>query len=256
MHILITNDDGIHAPGIRALIDELVKAHRITVCAPATEKSAASHSITILDPIRVQDISEGGVAMYAIYGTPADCVRLGLMSIVTDKVDMVVSGINRGANLGTDCLYSGTVAAAREAALQGVPALATSLKCRHRDERARFDVAARITQRIANMLHARPLPPHAMLNLNIPNLPDDEIRGVRVAPLSFLGYGDAYERFVSPRGQVYYWMQASGIDPGYEAGTDAALLDTGYCAITPLDWDLTRKSDMAELAAYAQQYLK
>ncbi|MGN0801618.1 MAG: 5'/3'-nucleotidase SurE [Candidatus Faecivicinus sp.] len=236
MHLMLVNDDGIHAPGIRALCDAALAAgHRVSVCAPDCERSAASHAITIRGGLRAERIDfPGAETAYAASGTPADCARLGLYLI--PGVDAVISGVNNGENQGGACIYSGTVAAAMEASMSGTPALAASLCAYNTHE---YAAAAKLAVRVAEWMLAHPLPRGALYNLNVPALPYEEIRGVRAAKLAST-YLDSprYVETDTAEGRLYSYIH--GVDSVAVNGpeTDVMLTRAGYASLTQLTWDL------------------
>jgi len=233
MHILLVNDDGIKAEGIRALCEACAaQGHKVTVCAPHTERSASSHRITLADPIYVQqaDFALDNVHAWSISGTPADCVRLGLYDLVEGPVDIVISGINKGHNAGMAVHYSGTVGAAREAVLNHVPAIATSLA---------FDAPvsmlhylARLTVQTAELYLQTEIPPQSVLNINAPAREPETVLPPVAAPLSTAGYRDCYVRRESPRAGTYYWL-TNGCELEQPAeNTDVAMLREGHITYT------------------------
>ena len=233
--ILITNDDGIHARGIKALIEGVSAIGELTVVAPDREQSASSHSLTLLNPLRIKERSSG---YYAVDGTPTDCVFLGVNHIMRSQPpDLVISGINRGGNLGDDITYSGTVAAAFEATLLGVPAIAVSLEYK---SEFHFVTAARAVREIAEKVLLSGLPVDTLLNVNVPDLPWDELAGFRVTRQGKRTYSDVVRENHDPRGRPYYWIagEVMQVDDDPE-GTDAALVAAGFVSITPIHLDLT-----------------
>jgi len=246
MHILLTNDDGIAAPGIQALWQELASIAEITVVAPDSERSAMSQAITVHHPIRVDKSSIAGanVQAWRVGGTPTDCVKIALEALLDKKPDIVVSGINNGPNMGTDVLYSGTVSAAIEGALHGIPAIAVSLACWHA---ADYVPAARFAAKAVQELLTRSLPPNTLLNINVPDLPQDKITGVEITKLGVIEYENTFERRMDPRGRTYYWMGGSQVDIENEDGTDVAALKNGKISVTPIHFDLTNYGIMHSL---------
>ena len=236
MRVLLTNDDGIHAPGIRALCEGMVEAgHRVFVCAPDRERSAASHSVTLNRPLRaVRADFPGAERAWAADGTPADCASLGLWLTDDDPVDLVVAGINWGMNLGGAGVYSGTVAAAMEASMCGKPALAVSLCVKDRHSTADYAAAARLAARTAAWVVEHPLPLGALYSLNVPELPYEEIRGLvpaRLAPV-FLG-----QPHYAPEGEDSYRFEANIPVPMTDPEGDVGRIAQGYATITKLSWD-------------------
>ena len=234
--ILVSNDDGIHAPGIKALAGGLEGAGEISVMAPLTEQSATSHSLTLHRPLRIREMGE---RTFAVEGTPTDCVLVGVRKFLGHQPDLVASGINQGPNMGEDVLYSGTVAAAMEGALLGIPAVAFSLASW---EFADFAPAADIARRLVSRFLELDLPSRLLVNVNIPAVPADEIRGFRVTRLGTRVYNDAIVEKTDPRGRPYYWI--GGAAPSWERShdTDFAAVEEGYVSLTPLLLDITDSS--------------
>lgn len=245
MKILLTNDDGIQAVGLRSLYHALVRAgHEVHVVAPVTEMSAVGHAVTLAAPLRVKIFDEKNFYGQGVSGTPADCVKLGLTTLLDSQPDLVVSGINAGANVGVDILYSGTVSAATEGALMGLPALAVSF-----DGFNPHDLSEQgdRTAEFLGMVDWAALPRHCVLNLNFPDMPVAQVKGLRVCPQTRAGYNDWYEERVDPRGKKYYWL--TGVIPPerVSAGKDRALLTEGYMTLTPLRFDFTDHETMKSL---------
>lgn len=232
MRILITNDDGIGSPGLKALADAcLERGHTVTVCAPAAQQSAAGQRITITAPLMVNPVPWEGAKAWAVQGSPADCARLGIR-LAEEPVDFVFSGINDGFNAGAAVYYSGTVAAAREARMNGKRAMAVSV-----DFRAPADVLAhlaRLAVRLAEPLAETEWPEGRILNLNAPNLPPEQWKPLTTAPLSEAFFQDTYDRRVSPRGQVYYWLGSGMKTDPHRPGTDMDLLEKGHPVLSLL----------------------
>jgi len=247
MRILIVNDDGIHAKGILAIARRLSQEHEVTVVAPDSERSASSHSITIYRPLRVKKTEIPdlvNVSCYMTDGMPVDCAKIGISYILKSGVDLVVSGINHGPNLGTDILYSGTVAAALDAVLMGYSALAVSTDSylpQHLDAAA--EVAARVVQ--SGLFDKRPA--GVLYNLNVPDLPFDQIKGIQVVRQGKTLYVDDVDVRQDPHGMEYVWMASRFIKEQAEADTDVGAVARGYAAITPIRFDLTDTSRMADL---------
>jgi len=243
--ILVCNDDGIHGPGLPALIAAMRRLGRVTVSVPEQERSADSHSLTLHKPIRVREVAE---SVYTLNGSPADCARFGVLEILKEQVDLVVSGINRGYNLGEDVIYSGTVAAAMEATLLKIPSLAFSMDPEGSDYRP----AAAFAQRLARQVLRRGLPPGVCLNVNFPAAPKGG--AYKTAAPTKLGrriYGTDITRRADPRGIEYFWLagrQVTGVD---EPGTDVAAVERGKVSITPLKIDNTDHAALQALATWA-----
>lgn len=246
MKILVSNDDGYLATGIQALTDALDEIADIVVVAPDRNRSAASNSLTLNDPLRV---SRTGERRFRVNGTPSDCVHLALTGFLKEEPDLVVSGINHGANLGDDVIYSGTVAAAMEGRFLGYPSIAISLVGR---ELNHFDTAARVAAELVQRLGRRKLPSDLILNVNVPDLPYSELTGMEVVRLGFRHKSEPVVESVDPHGRTIYWVGPAG--PGQDAGegTDFAALERNAVAITPLKVDLTRHEALGELSEWLQ----
>ena len=242
MHILLVNDDGIHASGLRELALALSARHRVTVAAPDGERSAVGHGITLRMPLFAQEVCLAeGVKAYSVSGTPADCTRLGLDALAEGPVDLVVSGVNHGENISLDLLYSGTVSAALEAAMRGVKAIAVSAPAGadHRE-------AVRVFLRILDQLDVEQDVGQA-LNINIPALPAEQIKEVRWTPQDIRPQWDEhYERRESPGGKAYYWLHSSSAPPKQGLDTDLAGLAEGCVTLTPLTFCLTDREGFRE----------
>jgi 5'-nucleotidase len=247
LRLLLTNDDGINAPGIKALWEELAEIAEIHVVAPDSERSATSQAITVHQPIRVDTypIDHTRIAAWRISGTPTDCVKIAIEALLPDRPDIVVSGINQGPNLGTDVLYSGTVSAAIEGALHNIPSVAVSLDSW---ESGDFKPAAQFTRNIVQKLLQNPLPPHTLLNINVPVAQDKpEMADVAITKLGVREYDNTFDRRKDPRGRTYYWMGGKVIDSDNDSDTDVAALKAGKISVTPIHFDLTNYSIMGML---------
>lgn len=245
MRIMVTNDDGIAAPGIKALAEALTLLGEVTVVAPDRERSAAGHSLTLHSPLRVFELRQG---WYAVDGTPTDCVNMGIHSLLPFRPDLVVSGINHGGNMGDDITYSGTVAAAMEANLMGIPALAVSLATFA--PTSHFDDAAQATLPIIREFIRNPLPEDTFLNINVPDRPLAEIRPpliTRQGKRSFVG---KIVDKIDPRGRKYYWIGSE--EPSFmdEDGTDFNAVGAGHVSVTPLHLDLTNYRALETLSRW------
>jgi 5'-nucleotidase len=237
MHILVTNDDGVDAPGLLALNQALSEVADTTVFAPSRNWSASGHVKTMHKPLRVGETKlVDDTPALTTSGAPSDCVALAFMGIVERPIDVVVSGINQGPNLGHDVTYSGTVTAAMEGAIAGVPAIAISLAS-YRN--ADFGFAAHVTARLAKKVAEKELPSQTLLNVNVPAVPEGEIAGVMVTRMGLRIYYDELVRRVDPRGRPYYWI--GGKEPGgvLDEGTDLWAVANNYVSVTPLQLDLT-----------------
>lgn len=245
MIIALTNDDGIRAHGIRALYTALIEAgHDVRVIAPMTEQSAVGHAITVRDPLRIKEYTENGFHGHGISGTPADCVKLGLSVVLDAKPDIVVSGINAGANVGPDIMYSGTVAAAREAAAMGYPAMAVS-----HDSFLQTNLTDYARMAVA-IMHAVPwlkIPEKRIINVNFPNVPHAECRGLALCPQTNAVWRDWYHQHTDPRGEPYWWLDGTIPPENVTPETDKALLSQGFATLTPLRFDFTDTDCLAAL---------
>ena len=247
MRILLTNDDGIDAPGIAAILAELSVNHDVIVVAPSRERSGASHALTMLEPIRVHPKGEG---QWAVSGTPVDCVYLGLHRLCEQPPDLLVSGINRGANLGDDVFYSGTVGAAREAALNGLPSLAVSLDTQNWPQSTaghHFQSAAKIAVAVIDSMQEKPLSEGVFVNLNVPNRPMADIPSIEVSRLGRRHYEPLVEEHFDPRSHPYYWIGGEPVSANMEEGTDGWWLHKGHAAITPLGLNQTSEANLSHL---------
>ncbi len=245
MRILITNDDGIHAPGLNALYQEISQIAEVTVVAPECEQSAIGHAITIYNPLRVVPLEkDNGFSGYAINGTPADCVKLGVEVILDKKPDMVISGINLGMNAGDCLLYSGTVSAATEAVILRIPSFAISLATY---KNADFSYAARFARRLAQKIHKQKLPQGTFLNVNIPAVPRKDIKGVSVTRQGRFTFKDKYKRIDDSMGRTYYWLQNEIVELTGTGNFDMHALRQNKVSITPVKYDLTDYQYLEEL---------
>jgi 5'-nucleotidase len=245
MKILVTNDDGIHARGITILAEELCKIGTVTVVAPDRERSAVGHALTLHHPLRAMEMSP---SVFAIDGTPTDCVNLGLHNLMDFKPDLVVSGINRGANLGDDVTYSGTVSAAMEATLMGIPAFAVSLVTGMTD--GNYFPAAVFASKLAQKIFENGLPADTFLNVNIPDRPDCELLGPMITRQGKRRYEGLIVDKIDPRGRKYYWI-GNGEQTFMDIeGTDYYAVSRGYISITPLHLDLTNYNSMETLRGW------
>jgi len=245
MKILVTNDDGIHAPGIQALAKSLRKIAHVSVVAPDRERSAVGHALTLHHPLRAILL---GPDLFAVDGTPTDCVNLGVHNLLSFTPDLVVSGINSGANLGDDITYSGTVSAAMEATLMGIPAFAVSLASDSAG--TNFDAAAAFAAHLAVEVAARGLPSDTFLNVNIPDLPREKLLPARITTQGKRRYDGLIVDKVDPRGRKYYWI-GSGEQSFLDLeGTDYHAVSRGHVSITPLHPDLTNYASIQVLRAW------
>ncbi len=251
MNILISNDDGIAANGIRVLTEELSKHHNVYVIAPDRERSAAGHSLTLHTPLRVEELDNGkngATRTWVTTGTPGDCVKIGINAILSEEEqpDIVISGINHGPNLGADILYSGTVSCAMEGAMLGVPSIAVSLASMSADYED-FKFSAKFVASLLNKLKEFKFPPKSILNVNIPKLDADDIVGVAITELGRKMFTDAYEKRVDPRGKVYYWLAGELINEPEDAPTDIAAVRNNKISITPVTYEMTKTETIDDL---------
>lgn len=239
MKILVSNDDGINAPGIHSLVFALEKVADVFVVAPDKEQSATGHAITIHDPLKVtKKYIDDKFFGFAVNGTPADCVKLALCSLMVDnQPDLIVSGVNQGANLGTDIIYSGTVSAATEGTLLGIPAIAISVDSFSRD--AKFSVAADAVLDIIEKLNEFNLPEGTLLNVNVPNTERNKIKGWKLTYQGKTKYVEKYVERIDPRGNSYYWIDGELVEREDEIDADFRAVKEGYISITPIHFDVT-----------------
>ena len=249
MKLLISNDDGIFALGIRTLADTLAEAgHDVTVVCPDRERSATGHGLTLHDPIRAEVVStifHPAVRAWSCSGTPSDCVKLALGALIDGPPDLVLSGINHGSNLGTDILYSGTVSAAMEGVIEGIPSIAFSLASYTSKE---FQTAAMFAKTLITQLSKQPLPEVMLLNVNVPPVKPEEIAGVAITRQGIRRYFDVFEKRVDPRGKTYYWLAGEALEdveqPDHlhlppDLPTDVQAIRDKYITVTPLQYNLT-----------------
>ena len=244
MKILVTNDDGVFSEGLRTLAQTVEALGEVYVVAPDRERSAAAHSLTLHRPLRVEEVSP---RVYAVDGTPVDCVNQAVYGILKGHPDLVISGINNGPNLGEDLVYSGTVSAAFEATFLGIPAFAISLAAR---KDFRYQVAADVALKMATHIMRVKLPADTFLNVNVPNVEADKIRSYKITHQGKRVFADAVVEKVDPRGKKYYWI--GGGDQGFQEieGTDFHAITNQYISITPLCVDLTNCSAVRELQGW------
>jgi 5'-nucleotidase len=251
VHILLTNDDGVYAPGLAAMERELRKLGDVSVVAPATEQSGVGHSVTFLTPLICHELFEGDRRRgWAVEGSPADCVRIGLFELCPQRPDLVVSGINGGLNAGINVLYSGTVAAAIEGAFFGITSVAVSLEF---DEHAQYERAANVATGVIRQLLGHLGVTPQLFNVNIPTAALQTPKGLRTVPMGVARYGEHYLKRTDPRGRPYYWATN---DPPPEPGeneTDLTAVAKGYVTVTPLDFDMTKRPVLDEMRKWDLQ---
>ena len=251
LRILVTNDDGIHAPGLFAVKEALEReGHFVEVCAPDRPRSASGHSITLHKPLRMKHVAlRDGKMGWAASGTPADCATLGILEVMGGNVDLVVSGINHGPNLGWDVTYSGTVSAAMEAVITGVPAIACSVASY--EENIHWAAAANfVAQTLAPMVALHGLPPSTLLNVNAPSLPEGEIKGVRLAVQGDRQYVDRLDKRIDPTGRPYFWLGGKIHDAETAPDSDTRAIGEGYISVTPIHMDMTAHSFFQHLDSW------
>ena len=247
MRVLLTNDDGIYAHGLRALYAALIEAgHEVDVVAPMNQQSGVGHSLTVFVPLRVQQVQEKGFSGTALFGTPTDCVKLALSQLLPRRPDVVMSGINAGANVGPDILYSGTVGAATEAAHEGLPSLAFS-----HDSFTPADLmpVARHAVRLAERIEWGNVPPRRVINVNYPACPLAECKGTRVCPLTSAVWVNDYAERRDLHNAPYWWLAGEIPPKSVNANSDKDLLNRGYITISPLKFEFTDTETMQALAA-------
>ncbi len=244
MHILVSNDDGVHAPGLAALAAEMARLASVDVVAPDQNKSGASQSLTLDRPLEAITHSNGFIS---VNGTPTDCVHLGLSGLLNQKPDIVVSGVNAGANLGDDVLYSGTVAAALEGRNLDYPSIAISLV-----GHTYFETAAVVAADLVEKISQLTVPRRTVLNVNVPDLPLSEIKGIHVTRLGHRFYSGNPVKVIDPRGKERYWISAAADAEDDGPGTDFYAIAEGYVSVTPIQADMTRYSDLDNIGAWLE----
>lgn len=267
MHILVANDDGVFSDGLHALVDELRRIATVTVVAPDRERSAAGHSLTFFNPLRVQRVrEEDGLRVFACDGTPTDCVLLGIYELCASRPDLVVSGINRGANLGDDITYSGTVSGAMEGLIHGIPSFAISLVTRflapgggdHNGDEPRpqavpslhWGHAAEFARGLARLVVKHGLPPKTFLNVNVPNLPPHEVTGVEITRQGVTQYDQRILKRHDPRGIEYYWITGALPTGDPVPGTDFGAIHERRISVTPMQINLTDQASLEHFQAW------
>lgn len=246
LKILVSNDDGVHAPGLAHLAEALSSLGTVTVVAPDRNRSGVSNSLTLENPLRVITTSNG---FFSVNGTPTDCVHVAVTGLLKEQPDIIVSGINEGSNLSDDVLYSGTVAAATEGRFLGLPSVAISLvgpRCEH------YDTAAQVAKRLVQQLQLTPLTSDTILNVNVPDLPLSEIRGIQVTRLGTRHIAEPTIKALDPRNRKIYWIGPPGPEQDAGPGTDFYAVNSGYVSITPLHLDLTHYKVLDELSSWVQ----
>lgn len=247
MKILLTNDDGILAEGLIALYEELNGDFEVSIVAPETEMSAVGHAITLSNPLRVRKFKRNGAFFgYGVSGTPADCVKIAVQEILERRPEIILSGINLGSNVGINILYSGTASAATEGAFLGIPSIAISLNTKINPD---FSFAARFSRRIITFILENGLKEGTALNINIPALPENQIKGISFAAQDLVRHRDSYEKRSDPRGASYYWLASEIPLEESMPHTDLKSLASNRITITPISYDLTDPDEMERLAS-------
>ncbi|MCX6646356.1 MAG: 5'/3'-nucleotidase SurE [bacterium] len=239
MKILITNDDGVRAPGIIALASALKEIADVILVAPESQQSAVGHSITLHKPLRCVELDNfpiDGIKAFSTNGTPTDSILLGIHAVIGEKPDLVISGINGGPNLGADVTYSGTVAGALEGVVAGIPSISCSMGG---FENLDYKGCAEFVKILARIVHEESLPDGILLNINYPNIPEEEIKGIKITRLGQRWYDDVVHERVDPRGRKYYWITGKKVLYGRQEGTDSHEIENGFISITPLGLDIT-----------------
>jgi 5'-nucleotidase len=247
MRILLSNDDGYFAPGLELLAETLAPIAEVTVVAPERDRTGSSSSLTLDRPVFLRRARNG---FYFVNGTPTDCVHLAVTGMVEQVPDIVVSGINNGANMGDDTIYSGTVAAATEGYLLGLPSIAVSLASK---SQLNYPTAARITRDLIERFRDSPFPEPVLLNVNVPDIPFDQLRGIRITRLGKRHKAEPVVRNVTPRGDVAYWVGAAGEAQDAGEGTDFHAVADGFVSVTPLQIDLTHYAQLPRLKTWLTQ---
>lgn len=250
--IIISNDDGFNAKGIRALRNEISKVADVIMVAPETEQSAVGHAITLSSPLKVRKVVEQGEFLgYAVNGTPADCIKIAVTVLLEEPPELVISGINQGGNMGTCVIYSGTVSAATEAATMGIPAMAISLDSFESHD---FSVAAAFAKKIFPTVIKNGLPEGVSLNINVPAVPASEIKGAVVTRQGKSRVIETFDKRTDPRNNTYYWMAGEMEMNEVEEGTDCELVEKNYISVTPIHYDLTHKKSIEMLKEWDIEY--
>ena len=243
--ILIVNDDGIYSQGIQALADAMVKIGKVTIIAPDKEQSGKSHSLTLNDPIRLKYVNlKNGLKGWAVNGTPVDCAKVAIKNLFDKKPDLVFSGINLGANLGRNLIYSGTVSAAYEGSVLGIPSAAISLDSFKGNN---FAAAKYVVTKIANHLLKHKLPKGTMLNVNVPDVNKKDLKGFLVTKQGNQSFVDTYEKRIDPRGNSYFWIKGEMINDDPSIEYDGEAVSNGYVSITPIQFRITNELYINEL---------
>ena len=246
MKILMSNDDGVFAKGLAILHQTIASEHDVTVIAPDRNCSGASNALSLHQPLRIQQMDSG---FYSVNGTPSDCVHLGVNRFLKEDPELVVSGINHGANLGDDVIYSGTVAAATEGRYMGLPAIAVSLTSKKGEH---FETAARVVLEIIKKLQKHPLPANQILNVNVPDVPYEELKGIKVTRQGRRHRAEGMVEDKDPFGRQIFWYGPAGAEQDAGPGTDFHAIAHGYCSVTPLSVHMTARDSIAEMEKWLE----
>jgi 5'-nucleotidase len=248
MRILLSNDDGIYAPGILALYQAVRDLGEVEIVAPDAERSAVGHAITLSDPIKTKRVMRDGQFYgYGVGGTPADCVKLAVCGLLQKRPDLVISGINLGPNAGISVIYSGTVSAATEGTILGIPSMAISLST-FKDPI--WDTAARVARHLAGIVPEKGLPENTLLNVNVPNVPFDQLKGYAVTRMGQSRFVETFDRRTDPRGNAYYWMDGELERHGDSTDTDLEAIEQGFVSLTPIWFDLTHHAVLPRIRSW------
>ena len=254
MRILVSNDDGVYARGIRVLAERLSRdpESEVFVVAPDRERSATGHALTLHKPLRVQEIEYEGKVRGAWWttGTPSDCVKFAVQGLLSEPPDLIVSGINSGPNLGSEILYSGTVSAAMEGAILSIPGIAVSLVGRHVKH---YDVAAEFISHLVKIVPWQSLPKRLLLNVNVPNVTAGEIKGAVITELGLREYKDRYEKRLDPRGKVYYWLAGEAVEEGESECSDVWAVNNRMISVTPVSFNMTDFQTISTMKEWLEQ---
>lgn len=249
MRILVSNDDGIFAPGIKALAETLATEHEVYVVAPDRERSANGHALTLHKPLRAEEVEifKGVKGAWQVNGTPSDCVKLAVGAMFDFMPDAVVSGINRGQNMGTDVMYSGTVSAAMEGNILGIQSIAVSLAS---FSDIHYQTAADFALLLTREMEKNKLPTKTLLNVNVPAVPNEELKGAKITKLGVHRYIDVFEKRTDLRGKHYYWFAGESMQYEDEEDTDIVAVKENYISVTPIHYDLTNHSFLPDLKSW------
>ncbi len=248
MKVLLTNDDGINAAGLHALWERVREIAEVTIVAPATEQSAVGHAITLSSPLRVEEVKrDGDIYGYAVTGTPADCVKFAVSTFLKVAPDIVLSGINLGPNTGTNVIYSGTVSAATEGTILGIPSIAISLTT---FVDPHFDYAAKLACKLVSAVHEHGLPDSTLLNVNVPNVMEEEIAGIRITRQGKSKFKEFFDKRIDPKGGTYYWLAGNMVEANESEDCDYTATKNNFVSITPLHYDMTNAGAIEEIRSW------